>query len=557
MAEKKIQTDTSNKPMSRPQIMLQLLLFVKPLAGFMLLAVTAGVAGFLCAIALPVLGVAALCMPQQLVPILAALIGLALLRGVLRYGEQLCNHYIAFRLLALLRDKIFAALRRLCPAKLEGRNKGDLIAMITSDIELLEVFYAHTISPILIAILTSLLLILVQLQLHPALAGLSLLAYLAVGLVLPVLNTRLGKSSGQHYREGFGRMSSHMLDNLQGLKEVVQFGAGPLRLQEMTEKIQELGKLQKDLKRCEGANKASTDCTILFFTALQIFLAAYLANEQLISSEQAILSAVLQMSSFGPVTALSSLSNNLLQTLASGQRVLGLLAEKPETEENTDGVTLQFAGADMQHVEFAYQEEQILQDFNLHLPAGTMLGIQGKSGSGKSTILKLLMRFWDPQRGAIFLSGHNIKDIATVSLRQNQSYCTQETYLFHGSIAENISLGNPEATQEQIEAAAKKAALHDFIMSLPNGYDTPIGEKDNGLSGGQQQRMGLARIFLHDAPLLLLDEPTSNLDSLNESIILKSLKENREGKTIVLVSHRQSTLRVVDEILHMEQRRSS
>jgi len=547
----------SEKNMSRWQIMLQLLLFVKPLAGFMLLAVTSGVAGFLCAIALPVLGVAALLLPEQLVPILTALIVLALLRGVLRYGEQLCNHYIAFRLLALLRDKIFAALRRLCPAKLEGRNKGDLIAMITSDIELLEVFYAHTISPILIAVLTSLLLILVQLQLHPALAGLALLAYLSVGLALPVLNTKLGKTSGQHYREGFGRMSSHMLDNLQGLKEVVQFGTGPLRMQEMTAHMQELGRLQKQLKRCEGINKASTDCVILLFTALQIFLAVYLASRQLISNEQAILSAVLQMSSFGPVTALSSLSNNLLQTLASGQRVLELLAEQPETEENLDGVQLQFNGAELEHVDFAYQQEQILQDFSLHLPAGTMLGIQGKSGSGKSTVLKLLMRFWDVQRGAVLLSSHNIKNIATASLRQSQSYCTQETYLFHGSIAENISLGNPDATQEQIEAAAKKAALHEFIMSLPNGYDTLIGEKDNGLSGGQQQRMGLARIFLHDAPLLLLDEPTSNLDSLNESIILKSLRENRAGKTIVLVSHRQSTLRVVDSVFQMEQRRSS
>lgn len=546
-----------HKQMSGLQIMLQLMLFVKPLAGFMVLAVTLGVLGFLCAIAIPVLGVSALLYTAHWKILLCILVAAALLRGILRYGEQLCNHYIAFRLLALLRDRIFAVLRKLCPAKLEGRSKGDLIAMITSDIELLEVFYAHTISPILIAILTGAVLLSVQLQIHPLSALLALTAYLTVGLILPVLNTKRGRESGKAYREGFGEMSGHMLDHLQGIAEVTQFDAGELRLAEMNDKVRQLGKLQKTMKHCEGFNKSITDCTILLFTAAQIFLACILAQNGAVSAEQAVISAVLLMSSFGPVTALSSLSNNLLQTLASGQRVLNLLKETPETEENMDGMQVTFESAELQNVDFAYKDEQILKDFSLRIPKGTLLGIQGKSGSGKSTILKLLMRFWDVQGGKVMLSDQNVKDIAAKSLRDNQSYCTQETYLFTGTIAENIALGKPDAVQEQIEEAARKAALHDFIVSLPDGYETMIGEKDNGLSGGQQQRMGLARIFLHDAPLMLLDEPTSNLDSLNESIILKSLKENKAGKTIVLVSHRLSTLRIADTVFRMEQSRSS
>lgn len=538
-------------------IMLQLMRFVSPLAGFMVLAVTLGVAGYLCAISVSVLGVAALLDPTHWKGILCLLFLAALLRGILRYGEQLCNHYIAFRLLALLRDKIFAALRKLCPAKLEGRNKGDLIAMITSDIELLEVFYAHTISPILIAICTSLILVCIQAYIHPLAAGVALLAYLTVGGVLPMINTKRGKASGRAYREGFGALSSHTLDNLHGIEEVMQFGADEARLHEMNCHISQLGGLQKTMKHCEGRNKVLTDCTILCFTAAQIVLACILATQNLIAPEQAVLSAVLMMSSFGPVTALSSLSNNLLQTLASGQRVLELLSEEPETAENIDDASVVFQSAAYNNVSFAYKDEPILQDFHLTIPNGTLLGIQGKSGSGKSTILKLLMRFWDVQKGEVLLSEKNVKEIATASLRQNQGYCTQETYLFHGSIAENIALGNPNATQEQIETAAKKAALHDFILSLPDGYDTKIGETDSGLSGGQKQRIGLARIFLADTPLMLLDEPTSNLDSLNESFILRALHEHKEDKTIVLVSHRASTLRIADRIVQMEQHRSS
>lgn len=549
--------EISQPQQSRFKIMMQLILFVKPLAGFMFLAVSAGVAGYLCAIALPVLGVAALLLPNQLTNILLVLIAAAILRGLLRYGEQLCNHYIAFRLLALLRDKIFMALRRLCPAKLEGRNKGDLIAMITSDIELLEVFYAHTISPVLIAIFTSIILLVMQMQFHPFLALTALLAYCTVGILLPIYNTHTGKTNGQKYREGFGDLSGHMLDSLQGLREVVQFQAGQQRLDEMSNHISILGNLQKKLKQCEGKNKAATDCAILFFTAIQIFLAVWLAKQNLIGTEQAVLSMVLLMSSFGPVIALSSLSNNLLQTLASGQRVLQLLEEEPETEEKNEGLVVDFQSAELQKVNFAYQQEQILKDFHLKIPAQTLLGIQGKSGSGKSTILKLLMRFWDPQQGRITMSGHNLKEIATNCLRQNQGYCTQETYLFHDTIAENIALSKPDASPQQIEQAAKKAALHQFISQLPQGYQTMLGQKDIGLSGGQQQRIGMARIFLHDAPFLLLDEPTSNLDSLNESIILKSLQENRAGKTIILVSHRPSTLRIADHIIQMEQHRFS
>lgn len=538
-------------------IMLQLMRFVTPLGGFMALAVTLGVAGYLCAISISVLGVSALIQPTHWKVILCLLFLTAILRGILRYGEQLCNHYIAFRLLALLRDKIFAALRRLCPAKLEGRDKGDLIAMITSDIELLEVFYAHTISPILIAICTSLILIAIQGSIHPASALLAFFAYLTVGCVLPIANTKRGQESGRAYREGFGALSSHTLDNLKGMQEVIQFGAGKERLHEMNCRISQLGMLQKKMKHCEGTNKSITDCAILLFTAAQIVLACTLATKGGITAEDAVISAVLMMGSFGPVTALSSLSNNLLQTLASGQRVLNLLAEEPETEENTDGAAIVFDCAALENVCFAYKDEQILQDFSLHIPKGTLLGIQGKSGCGKSTVLKLLMRFWDVQKGAVRFSDKNIKDIATASLRQNQGYCTQETYLFHGTIAENIALGHPNAAQAQIEAAAQKAALHEFIVSLPDGYDTMIGQTDGGLSGGQRQRIGLARIFLADAPLMLLDEPTSNLDSLNESLILKALNEHKANKTIVLVSHRASTLRIADRIFQMEQHRYS
>lgn len=537
-------------------IMGQLIGLVKPLLPLMCLAILLGVVGYLCAISLTIL--AGYAMLKGLLGKLAGmLILLAVLRGILHYGEQYCNHFIAFKLLAIIRHKVFAKLRKLCPAKLQGRDKGNLISIITSDIELLEVFYAHTISPIAIAVLTSLIMVLfIGSQYAPA-GVIALTGYLMVGAVISLWNGRKGAAEGMAFRNSFGELNSFILDSLRGLDETIQYGQGEKRMQQMDARSRELGQMQKKLNRQEAFQGSITNLVILLFSFGMLFFMLWNFQKGNVNYEEMVIATIAMMGSFGPVVALSNLSNNLNQTLASGERVLSLLEEEPQIEEISGEEETRFTGAEAEHVDFSYEEEQILKDYSIELPEGKIVGIHGASGSGKSTLLKLLMRFWDVNNGRIRISEKDIRKINTKDLRDMESYVTQETYLFHDSIANNIAVGKPEASREEIMEAAKKASIHEFILTLPDGYDTEVGELGDTLSGGEKQRIGIARAFLHDAPFLLLDEPTSNLDSLNEGIILKSLKESRKNQTVVLVSHRKSTMNLADIIYEMDSGRIS
>ena len=557
------------------QIMGQLIGLVKPLLIFMIAAILLGTVGYLCAIFLTILAgqvVAHGLIPQlfyrmrnpRLVfmpvkTILTIMIVIALLRGILHYLEQYCNHYIAFRLLAIIRHKVFEALQKLCPAKLESRDKGNLISIITTDIELLEVFYAHTISPICIAFLTSLFMVLFIGHYHYLAGLLALIAYIIVGVIIPVINGKLGSAEGMSFRNNFGELNSFVLDSLRGLDETIQYNQGEERKQEIIERSQQLAKQQEYLSYREGAQRSITNTVILLASFGMLFLTLFLYLNHELGFEGIITCTLSMMGSFGPVVVLSSLSNNLNQTLASGERVLSLLEEKPLVEEveGDKETNDSFKGATLNHVTFSYDDETILDDYSLKLEPGTITGIHGVSGSGKSTILKLLMRFWDVNQGSITVNEEKIKQIPTKHLRNMESYVTQETHLFHDSIANNIAIAKKDATREEIMEAAKKASIHDFIMALPKGYDTEVGELGDTLSGGEKQRIGIARAFLHDAPMILMDEPTSNLDSLNEGIILKSLKESSKQKTIVLVSHRASTMNIAETVYEMKDGRIS
>ncbi|WP_329773605.1 ABC transporter ATP-binding protein [Catenibacterium mitsuokai] len=563
------------KRRSAIQIMGQLIGLVKPLLIFMISAILLGTIGYLCAIFLTIL--AGQVLAHGLIPqlffrmkntrlvympiqtIMTIMIVIALLRGILHYLEQYCNHYIAFRLLAIIRHKVFAALQKLCPAKLESRDKGNLISIITTDIELLEVFYAHTISPIAIALLTSLIMVVFIGHYHILAGLLALVAYIVVGVVIPIINGKLGSEEGMAFRTQFGELNSFVLDSLRGLDETIQYGQGEERKKELVRRSQELADQQEYLSFREGAQRSITNMVILLASFGMLFLTLSLYLNHQLGFEGIITCTLSMMGSFGPVVALSSLSNNLNQTLASGERVLSLLEEKPLVEEIEGDMESSnvFKGALMDHVTFSYEDETILDDYSLKLESRKITGIHGVSGSGKSTLLKLLMRFWDVNQGAITVDEEDIKQIPTKHLRDMESYVTQETHLFHDSIANNIAIAKPDASRAEIMEAAKKASIHDFIMTLPKGYDTEVGELGDTLSGGEKQRIGIARAFLHDAPMILMDEPTSNLDSLNEGIILKSLKESSEEKTIVLVSHRVSTMNIADTVYEMKDGRIS
>lgn len=601
-------------------IMGSLIGLVKPLLHIMLAAIILGTAGYLCAIFLTILagqviihginaGASAVDIHIQnewllhtpVKTIIVIMIIIAVLRGILHYVEQYCNHFIAFKLLAIIRHKVFAALRKLCPAKLEGHDKGNLISIITTDIELLEVFYAHTISPIAIAALTSLIMV-IFIGRYNVLAGLlALAAYIIVGVVIPVCNGKKGNQKGMEFRTGFGELNSFVLDSLRGLDETIQYGQGQKRKDQMSQYSDDLAKMQKSLSKLEGEQRSFTNLVILLASFSMLALTLILYDKGSIGIEGILTCTIAMMGSFGPVVALSSLSNNLNQTLACGERVLSLLEEKPLVEEipgeayssdesraieaelkkvtftykenvsennanNTKGTAESLTGNNANGINEnitanngKINEEIILDNYSLKLKPGSITGIHGASGSGKSTLLKLLMRFWDVNEGEVLINDDNVKKIPTKQLRNMESYVTQETHLFHDSIANNIAIAKADATYDEIVEAAKKASIHDFIMSLPKQYDTEVGELGDTLSGGEKQRIGIARAFLHSNGnnLMMLDEPTSNLDSLNEGIILKSLKESAASKTVVLVSHRVSTMNVADTVYEMENGRVS
>lgn len=544
-------------------VMARLIGLVRPLTGYMILAILMGLVGHLCAAFITIFGgYAVLCLlgldtALSLTAIFGSVAVFALLRGALRYGEQSCNHFIAFKLLALIRDKVFVALRRLCPAKLEGKNRGDLISVITSDIELLEVFYAHTISPAAIAALFSLILTLFIGQYHWGLGLLALAAYLVVGVAVPLVTSRLSGEDGMRFRTRSGDLSSFVLDSLRGLSETQQYGQGAKRLAEMNTRTDTLSKDEERMKRTAGRNTACTNTIILLFDLAMLFVSAALCNKGAVGFDGVLIPTVALMSSFGPVVALASLGSTLQNTFAAGNRVLDILEETPAVEEVAGRPDASFSGAAARDVTFAYGDETILDRVSVDIPENQIVGIVGRSGSGKSTLLKLFMRFWEVQKGEVSVSGRPVGDINTTDLRDMESFVTQETHLFHDSIRNNLRIAKLDATDKEIELACKKASVHDFIMSLPQGYDTPVGELGDTLSGGERQRLGMARAFLHDAPFMLLDEPTSNLDSLNEAVILRSLRQERAGKTVVLVSHRASTMRIADKVYSVEHGRMS
>lgn len=543
-------------------IMKQLIGLIKPLIPVMLLAIFFGVIGFLCAIFLTVLAGKSIVMilshqTSGLTMMMTMMIVIALSRGILHYFEQYCNHYIAFRLLAMIRHKVFAALRKLCPAKLEGKDKGNLISIITGDIELLEVFYAHTISPIAIAVIVSLIMIIYIASLNIIAGIIAFIAYLCIGVMIPLWNGKRTGKAGMEFRNELGNLNSFILDSMYGLDEIMQYDKGIERAKQINRHSLDLSKLQLNLYYYEGTQRAATNLAIQFFSWLMIFVMLMQYSMHTILFENMILCIIAMMGSFGPVVALSSLSNNLHQTLASGERVLSILEERPVVDEIEEGKQIKFEDVVLNDVTFSYDHQNILEDFSISFPKGKTIGIHGPSGSGKSTILKLLMRFWDVNSGSIRISDTDIKEIQTRNLRAMEAYVTQETWLFHDTIAKNIQVGNLKATQEEIEEAAKKANIHDFIMSLPQGYSTNVGELGDTLSGGERQRIGIARAFLHQSDLLLLDEPTSNLDSLNEGIILKTLKEETVSRTVILVSHRDSTMSIADKVVKMNTDRVS
>ncbi|MDP9860732.1 ABC-type multidrug transport system fused ATPase/permease subunit [Olsenella profusa DSM 13989] len=545
------------------RIMWRMLGLTKPLAGFMVISVACGVAGFACATFLPVLAAGEAVSLVSGAPLLSVgacvgiLCALAIARGVLHYVEQSCNHYIAFKLLAHIRSEVFASLRRLAPAKLAGADRGSLVSMVTADIELLEVFFAHTISPICIAVLMSALMVVLLGTISWQLALVALVGYLVVGVVVPVLVSWLSGDGGRASREQAAGLSTFVLDGLRGLAEVLQFDAGAARLGTLDARSRELVETQCDLRDATTTGSMAAGAAITACSLAELVVGVLLWRGGAVGASAVVVSTVATLSSFGPVVALANLGSTLQGTLASAGRVLDILDEEPVVEEVTEGEDIAFGGATARGVGFSYDDGRVLDDVTLDIPQGSIVGITGRSGSGKSTFCRLLMRFWDVDKGQLAISGQRIDTVRTGNLRDLEALVEQDTYLFHDTIRDNLLIARPDATQGQIEAACRAASVHDFIMGLPQDYGTEVGELGDTLSGGERQRLGLARAFLHDAPFLILDEPTSSLDSLNEGVILRSLDGQRGARTVLLVSHRASTMAVADQTFSMDAGRVS
>ncbi|MCC6098843.1 MAG: ABC transporter ATP-binding protein/permease [Olsenella sp.] len=544
------------------RVVWRLLGLTRPMAGVMLLAIACGVLGFCCATFLPVVATrfALDALAGSLPPmgvVAGALVGLAVARGALHYAEQTCNHYIAFKLLAHVRDLVFGKLRELAPAKLAGHDRGSLVSTITSDVELLEVFFAHTISPVSIAVVMAVVMTAFLAGISPRVALVALVGYLCVGVGMPLLGAHLSADAGRVTRAQAGLLSGIVLDSLRGLSQVLQFGAGDARMSLIDDESRRLSDAQGRLSSASSTVAAASGALIMLFSLAVMLLGGSLVASGEMTVDGMAIATVAVMGSFGPFVALANLGTTLQGTIASGARILAILDEEPAVAEVTDGEDIEFSGASAHGVGFSYDGEEVLDNVSLEVPQGKVVGIEGKSGSGKSTLCRLFMRFWDVERGSIALSGTRVDAINTRSLRASEGLVEQDTFLFHGSIRDNLLVARPDATQEQIEAACRAASVHDFIEGLPKGYDTMVGELGDTLSGGERQRLGLARAFLHDAPFLILDEPTSNLDSLNEGVVLRSIARLHGSRTVLLVSHRPSTMAVADQTYSMDSGRVS
>ena len=546
--------------MSGGRIMASLIALLGSLAYVMVFAVINGSLGFVCSMGVTVFGAVgvAKALGEQIAlsygVIIGMAVGLGVLRGGLRFVEQYCNHYIAFKLLAVLRDKIFSALRRLCPAKLESKQKGSIIAMLTSDIETLEVFYAHTISPICIALTVSAaVMIFVGLVSSWWLALVAALGYIAVGIVAPLISSSAMKEAGEKYRACFSAFNAYFLDSIKGIKDIVLNNAGETRKRGVSERSDALSGYTRELKYKIANATAATEFTVSFMTLIAAGAAVALVAAGEISVGKAIIGVVAIFGSFGPVIAISALPGNLTQTFASGDRVLKLLNEKPVVENIENGENFVFEDLEVKDLSFSYEKDkEVLKDICLNAKRGEIVGIVGKSGCGKSTLLKLLLRFWSKDGGSISYCGKDIEEINSSSLTDNVTMVSQSTYLFDDTIEENLRVAKEDATEEELERACRRASVHDFIVSLPEGYETCAGALGDNLSAGEKQRIGLARAFLRGSGLILLDEPTSNVDSINEGMILRSLAEQKKDKAIILVSHRESTMAIADRVYRIE-----
>ena len=535
---------------------------VSLLGGFAMVllgAVINGSVGYLCAMGVTVLGAVgvAKALGENIALsynwIIALAIGCGVLRGLLRYIEQYSNHYIAFKLLAILRDRIFQVLRKLCPAKLESRKKGSIIAMLTSDIETLEVFYAHTLSPICIAILVSLTVcVFTGTVVSPWLAAAAFLGYLVIGILVPVISSAALKESGVNYRREFASFNSYFLDSIKGIQDILFHNAGEQRKKEVNERSEKLLKETRQMKEASTKAAAATELIVSLFILLTLAVGILLVHKGEITVGKMVLGVVAVFGSFGPVIAISALPGNLTQTFASGDRVLNLLEETPVAEEITNGKNISYEKLEVKDLSFAYNtSEPVLKNICMHAQKGEIVGIVGESGCGKSTLLKLLLRFWKKDSGEINYNNIDIEQINTSNLLDNVTMVSQVTYLFDDTIEENLRIARPDATQEELEEACRMASVHDFITTLPQGYKTRVGALGDNLSAGEKQRIGLARAFLSGRELILLDEPTSNVDSINEGIILKALAQQKHKKSIILVSHRESTMAIADRVYKM------
>lgn len=523
---------------------------IAPLTGIMLAAIGLGVLGQLTVIGLPVIAISGILkglngLSNYIWPILIC----GFLRGPLHYGEHYCNHLIAFKMLALLRQKVFVALRRLSPAILENKAKGDLISLVTSDIEMLELFYAHTISPIAIATIVSVIAAGYLAWLSPLIGLWALLGYLLIGLIIPLISHRIMDKKGLQVRNQLGHLSSYVLDSLYGLTELLQFKAMDKRLKSLTKQTNDLNQTQRQISFDTGLQNATIYLVVFGFSLGTLLI----ANSLHLMASTIIIATVTVLSSFGPVIALSSLTAGLSQTIGAAQRLIDLIDEEPVVYDVLEGQKPTFNQAQLANVTFTYPEttKPVLKGLNLTIPKHQIIGIHAPSGSGKSTILKLLAHFYDPDTGQVLIDQTNLKDVNTNYLRQIESYVSQETWLFQDTIENNLKLGNQNASPQEVQAAAEAAGIANYIDSLPAQYQTKLSELADSLSEGQRQRLGIARAFLHQGELLLLDEVTANLDVLNEAIILKALKKVAKEKTVVIVSHRLSTLSIADQIFEL------
>ena len=543
--------------------MANLILLLGSLVYIMVVAVINGSLGFISAMGVTFFGAVAIAkaigesIPVSYEALIILTISCGVIRGLLRFLEQYGNHYIAFKLLAVLRDKIFTSLQRLCPAKLESKQKGSIIAMITSDIETLEVFYAHTISPVCIAVIVSaVVLILVGFVSSWYLALIALIGYFLIGIIVPMIASDRLKASGVRYRTEFASFNAYFLDSIKGIKDIILHNADQARKTEVNRRsdilLDETKKMKQKITNAGAATEFIVSIIIIATLACGIALVA----GDLLSAGSMVIGVVTIFGSFGPVIAISALPGNLTQTFASGDRVLDLLSEKPAVTPVKDGQIIDFEDLSVSDLSFSYDgQTKVLRDICMQAKKGEIIGITGESGCGKSTFLKLLLRFWQKDSGRIDYNGFDIDTVDTDSLLDNVTMVSQTTYLFDETIENNLRIAKPDATMQEIENACKLTSVHDFILTLPDGYQSRAGALGDNLSAGEKQRIGLARAFLRGSALILLDEPTSNVDSINEGIILKALKEQKHRKSIILVSHRASTMSIADRIYRIEKGR--